>query len=430
MTKPDAKTLDENTDVAGTNGGMSGAFTGLCAVGFLARASYALARTPVLALFAASLGVGPEAIGFAVAISTVTGIFFKMPAGVLSDVIGRTRTLFIGLTVFAVVPFAYLFVSSYEALVVVRFFHGFATAIYGPVVMAVVLGVAGSKRAEMLSWFSSVTIIGNLIGAPLGGFLLTWMAAGQEPNLRHFHIVYGVVAALGMSSLLLAIWVMKGKWDQPNHTSGRTLSAVWKQFRTGVTEILMDRRVLLTSNMEGVQNLSVGALEAFLPIYAVMICGFSAFQAGMLWGVQIAVTIISKPLMGKFSDRHGRQNLLFWGMFVCVVPFVLIPWFSSYTVLLLLSAIFGLGEAIVTSSAAALVADFCKDDNLGSAMGTFGTIFDVGHASGPLLAGALIGLTGSGSDYRLSFAIVAALMVIAAVVFKFGVNIQPKKLGA
>ncbi len=419
--------MHEDHAVTDANRGMSGAFTGLCTVGFLARASYALARTPVLALFAASLGVGPEAIGFAVAISTITGIFFKMPAGVLSDVIGRTRTLFVGLAVFAVVPFAYLFVSSYEALVVVRFLHGFATAIYGPVVMAVVIGVAGSKRAEMLSWFSSVTIIGNLIGAPLGGFLLTWLAAGQEPNLTHFHIVYGVVAALGMSSLLMALWVMKGKWDQPNHTNGKTLSAVWRQFRTGVTEILMDRRVLLTSNMEGVQNLSVGALEAFLPIYAVMICGFSAFQAGLLWGAQIAVTIISKPLMGKFSDQHGRQNLLFWGMFVCVVPFVLIPWFKSYAVLLMLSAIFGLGEAIVTSSAAALVADLCKDDNLGSAMGTFGTIFDVGHASGPLLAGALIGFTGSGSDYRLSFAIVAVLMVIAAIVFRFGVNVESRK---
>jgi len=430
MIKPDVKTLDEdNTAMAGTNDGMSGTFTGLCTVGFLARASYALARTPVLALFAASLGVGPEAIGFAVAISTVTGIFFKMPAGVLSDVIGRTRTLFMGLTVFAVVPFAYLFVSSYEALVVVRFFHGFATAIYGPVVMAVVLGVAGSKRAETLSWFSSVTIIGNLIGAPLGGFLLTWLSAGQEPNLTHFHIVYGVVAALGMSSLFMALWVMKGKWDSPSNTNGKTLSVVWTQFRTGIREILMDRRVLLTSNMEGVQNLSVGALEAFLPIYAVVICGFSAFEAGLLWGVQIAVTILSKPLMGRFSDQHGRQNLLFWGMFVCVVPFVLIPWFNSYMVLLLLSAVFGLGEAIVTSSAAAMVADFCKDDNLGSAMGTFGTIFDVGHASGPLLAGALIGLTGSGSDYRLSFAIVAALMVVAAIVFRFGINMEPKKLG-
>ena len=64
-------------------------FNGLCAVGFLARASYALARTPVLALFAASLGAGPEAIGFCVAISTITGIFFKMPAGVVADVLGK-----------------------------------------------------------------------------------------------------------------------------------------------------------------------------------------------------------------------------------------------------------------------------------------------------------------------------------------------------
>jgi MFS transporter, DHA1 family, multidrug resistance protein len=402
-------------------------FNGLCVVGFLARASYALARTPVLALFAASLGAGPEAIGFAVAISTITGIFFKMPAGVLSDVIGRTRTLFMGLAVFAVVPFAYLWVSSYEALVVVRFFHGFATAIYGPVAMAVVVGVAGDKRAEMLSWFSSVTIIGNLVGAPLGGLLLTWLPAGQAPNLTHFHMIYGVVAALGMASVLTALWVMQGKWDAPKHENGHTLGAVWARFRTGVREILMDHRVLLTSNVEGFQNLSVGALEAFLPIYAVVICGFSAFQAGLLWGVQVASTVLSKPIMGRISDRHGRQNLLFWGMFVCAVPFVLIPWFHSFGVLLLLATIFGLGEAVVTSSAAALVADFCREDHLGSAMGTFGTIFDVGHASGPLIAGLLIGLTGSGGDYRLPFAAVAVLLIAAAVAFRIGIRTAPGK---
>jgi DHA1 family multidrug resistance protein-like MFS transporter len=138
--------------------------------GLFARLSYALARTPVLALFAAFLGAGPEAIGFAVAISTITGIFFKMPAGVVSDVIGKTRTLFLGLACFALVPFAYLLVASYPALVVVRFFHGFATAIYGPVAMALVADLAEARRAEMLSWFSAVTISGNLLGAPLGAF--------------------------------------------------------------------------------------------------------------------------------------------------------------------------------------------------------------------------------------------------------------------
>jgi DHA1 family multidrug resistance protein-like MFS transporter len=44
----------------------------------------------------------------------------------------------------------------------------------------------------------------------------------------------------------------------------------------------------------------------------------------------------------------------------------------------------------VTSSSAALVADVCHAKNFGAAMGTFGTIFDVGHASGPILAGLLI----------------------------------------
>ncbi|AFM22941.1 MFS transporter [Desulfomonile tiedjei] len=427
MNGPDSKTLVPNEDTDGMSQGFLGTFNGLCAVGFLARASYGLARTPVLALFAASLGAGPEAVGFAVSISTVTGIFFKMPAGVLSDVIGRTRTLFMGLAVFAIVPFAYLLVSSYEALVVVRFFHGFATAIYGPVVMAVVVSVAGDKRGEMLSWFSSVTILGTLVGAPLGGFLLSWLPGAQEPTLRDFHIIYGVVAAMGMGSLPIALWVMRGRWDNPGNGNGRTLSAVWTKFRGGVKEILMDRRVLLTSNMEGIQNLSVGALEAFLPIYAVMVCGFSAFQAGLLWGVQMAVTVLTKPLMGRISDRHGRQSLLFWGMFVCAIPFALIPWFNNFVALLLLAAIFGLGEAVVTSSAAALVADFCKEDQLGCAMGTFGTIFDVGHASGPLLAGFLIGVVGSGTDYRIPFAVVAMLLVVTAIVFRAGVKIEASR---
>lgn len=42
----------------------------------------------MLALFARSLGASSAAIGLAVCMSTVTGIFFKAPAGTLSDVSG------------------------------------------------------------------------------------------------------------------------------------------------------------------------------------------------------------------------------------------------------------------------------------------------------------------------------------------------------
>ena len=398
-------------------------FTGLCASGFLAKASYALARTPVLALFAASFGVGPEAIGFAVAISTVTGIFFKMPAGVISDIIGRRRTMICGLLFFALIPFSYLWVNTYEALLIVRFFHGFATAIYGPVIMAVVVDTAGDRRGEMLSWFSSVTIIGNLIGAPLGGLLLTWMARGGKSQLVHFHIIYGVVAALGMAALITGIWASRGLTvpERKDTDQRSTVAAVLRHFGKSVRDILTDRRILVTSNMEGVQNLSVGAMEAFMPIYIVIVLGYTEFQAGLLWGVQILMTVLAKPLMGRISDKHGRKPLLFWGMFVCAIPFTLIPWVQNYIALLLLAAVFGLGEAIVTSSAAAMVADLCRQDNIGSAMGVFGTLYDVGHASGPILAGLLIGLS-TGQDFRLAFAIIAAIMILAALAFRIGIK--------
>ncbi len=391
-------------------------FTALCSVGFFARLSYALARSPVLPLFALYLGAGPEAIGFAVGISTVTGIFFKLPSGAVSDIIGRKRTMLMGLIVFAVMPFTYLFVKDYQTLTVIRFIHGMATAIYGPVSMAVVADIAGGKKGEMLSWFSSVTIIGNLLGAPLGGFILN-SANGGNPALSDFHNAYLISGFAGMMSLLLGIGILKG---QNSTNEIRTLREIYKRFASGIKEVVSDKRVLITSNMEGLQNMTVGALEAFLPIYAVKVAGLNEFQAGLLWGVQVVITILSKPLMGKISDRYGRKILITAGMILCAVSFGTIPLLHSFYLLAIAAVIFGFGEAFVTSSSAALVADICKEKHFGTAMGTFGTIFDIGHASGPIMAGLLI----ARFDYLYSFWIMAAILLISVPIFVSTVDVR------
>jgi len=388
-------------------------FAALCTVGFFARLSYALARSPVLPLFALYLGAGPEAIGLAVGISTVTGIFFKLPAGALSDVIGKKKTMFVGLVVFALMPFSYLLVKDYYLLVVIRFLHGLATAIYGPVSMAVVADIAGGKKGEMLSWFSSVTIIGNLLGAPLGGFILH--ASGNNLPLSDFHNAYLTSGFAGMMSLLLAIGILR---REEKKTNGASLKESLMHFIAGIKEVISDKRVVITSNMEGLQNLTVGALEAFLPIYAVKVAGLNEFQAGLLWGIQVVVTIISKPVMGKMSDRYGRKLLIATGMFLCAISFGAVPLFRDFYLLMITAIIFGFGEAFVTSSSAALIADICKEKHFGTAMGTFGTIFDIGHASGPILAGILI----AKFDYLYSFWIMSVILVLAVPVFMMNVK--------
>lgn len=384
-------------------------FTALCTVGFFARFSYAIARSPVLPLFALYLGARPEAIGFAVGISTVTGIFFKLPSGALSDVIGRKRTMLIGLFVFAFTPFAYLFIRDYNLLILIRFIHGFATAVYGPVSMAVVIDVAGGRKGEMLSWFSSVTIIGNLIGAPVGGFILYSMSAGS-PSLAEFQTVYIVSGIAGMMSLIIALKLLA---HDEKIEKGKSITESYKKFLSGIKEVISDKRVFITSNMEGLQNLTVGALEAFLPVYAVKIAGLNEFQAGLLWGIQVFVTILSKPIMGKTSDRYGRKPLITAGMILCAVSFASIPLLKDFYLLMLAAIVFGFGEAFVTSSSAALVADICKEKHFGTAMGTFGTLFDIGHASGPILAGFLI----ARFDYLHSFLIMAAILLLSIPVF-------------
>lgn len=384
-------------------------FNKLCTVAFLARFSYALTKNPMLPLFALFLGAAPEAVGLAVGVSTVTGILFKLPAGALSDVVGRRRTMLAGLVVFGLIPLAYFFIDSYQSLIVVRFLHGLATAIYGPVAMAVVAEVAGARRGELLSWFSSVGIIGTLLGAPIGGLVLDASTSGG-PVLWQFRMVFALSAVSGMAALLLGLKTLGH--DAPSEPEGAAGSGL-QRFRQGIGQVISDRRLVTASAVEGVQRLGMGALEAFLPIYAVTVVGLSEFQAGLLWGVQIFVTMLSKPLLGRMSDARGRRGLIVVGLLLCGGALAAIPFLYAFFPLLAACLVFGMGEALVTSSSAALVADMCRDQRFGSAMGAFGTIFDIGHASGSICAGLLIGWAG----YQISFPLLAVCVFLAIPVF-------------
>jgi MFS family permease len=101
------------------------------------------------------------------------------------------------------------------------------------------------------------------------------------------------------------------------------------------------------------------------------------------------------------------------GQTICAAVMFLLPWTDGFTGLLLLSLIFGFGEAVIGSSTSAMVADLCKEKSLGSAMGVFGTIMDIGHAGGPILTGFLIGLSG----YTGAFSGIGALLLAVTALF-------------
>jgi DHA1 family multidrug resistance protein-like MFS transporter len=67
----------------------------------------------------------------------------------------------------------------------------------------------------------------------------------------------------------------------------------------------------------------------------------------------------------------------------------------------------------VTASTSALVADVSKAKHYGTSLGVLSSIMDVGHASGPIVTGFVLGALHYAGTYRA----LAGLMVVAMLVF-------------
>lgn len=376
-------------------------FLALVLAEFLARFGYSMARSPVLPRFAQDLGAAPELIGLIVAASTITGVVFKLPAGALSDLLGRKRVMLLGCLFFAGPPFLYPFVQSPGTLLALRFLHGFATAIFAPVASAFVADLSERGRGEKLGWFAAAGDLGRTLGPLLGGLLLFYTAS--------YPITYLAVGVLGVLPLLI---VLRLPDDGASRATESTLGERSRAFWSGIREVCSSRAVIIASTLEAAMYVGYGAFLGFFPPYAREI-GLNDAQIALVMGVQLATTMLAKPLSGRLSDRFGRKPMILAGLLLCAATLPAIPTLTSLLLLCPVSALLGLGVAIVTPSTTALVADLVKAGRMGSAMGVFGTIWDSGEAAGPILAGFLI----ASLSYPPAFGLIAAFMALMALLF-------------
>jgi MFS transporter, DHA1 family, multidrug resistance protein len=378
------------------------AFLLLCTIGGLAVFSSTLAKNPVLPILAQQLGANAGMIGWVAAASTLTGILASLPAGLLSDRWGRRLPLLGAGVVFGSAPLAYFLVATPAQLAVVRAYHGLATAVLGPVAMAYVADLAPMHRGERLGWYASSTLAGRALAPVAGGALL---ALGPWPWVYALCGIAGGLAFLGMW------WLPNAPANAPPGAEGAAgipegsnAASLWA--------ILSHRTILVTSIAEASQYLAFGAVEAFLPLYALNV-GVDKVTVGLLFGAQIGVKTLARPLMGKVSDRHGRTRQILLGLMLTGVTTALFPHTQIAVMLLVLSAVFGLGIAIASAATSAFVADLAPENGRGTALGTMSTIMDVGQALGPILLGMLLMRV----SYPLGFAVIAALVIGPAVLF-------------
>ncbi len=374
-------------------------------LGFFAIFSTTISKTPVLPLFSQAMGADDAVIGLIAVFSPLAGILFSFPMGVVSDHFGRKRLLVASGAVFLIAPFLYLLVSDPAWLIPVRFFHGTATAILGPVVAAIIAERFPARKGEMLGQYSSATLVGRTIAPLAGGAIISYFV--MYPGLLEYRAVYLVAALAAVPVFVLTLLYRE--------TGSAPLNVLpFGVFRQSFVTFFANRRLRGTALVDMATYFAYGAFETFLPLLLAS-RGIGAYETGIIFAVQVLVIAATKPLFGRLADRVDKRVQIVAGLVIIGSAVGVIPLASSFPVLLAVSSLFGLGMSISTVATSAYVADVAQKECIGASMGALSSIMDIGQSAGPLVTGIVIVAAGYAAGFLLSFLLAVAVTVVFVV---------------
>jgi len=380
-------------------------FLVLCIMGLFAILSSTMSKNPVLKPFATSLGAPTDFVGLVASASTIPGILISLPAASLSDVFGRKKVLLFSAFVFASAPFLYLFVNSWWQLIPVRFYHGFATAIFVPVAEAAIAEAFLTKRGERISIFSSITAVGRAMAPFLGGYILFLTNYG-------YSTLYLAVEIAGVAAFIVALFFLfEQKSLKPQSVGAKVPSG---SIFHGWLKVAKNHDIQVVSLIQANQYYVFGAVEFFLVGYLAEAVRLDPFSIGVIMGSQVIALIIARPLLGRLSDRIGRRKPIILGSVISGLLLAAFPFCGDFPSLLLLSIGYGLGFAAVISSTSPLTCEIAPSNLLGTSLGFLSTMMDVGQTLGPIISGIILAIT---LQYSMLFYSLSILLILSSIAF-------------
>jgi MFS family permease len=373
-------------------------------LGFFAIFSTTISKNPVLPLYSSAIGANDTVIGLIAAFSPLAGILFSFPVGVLSDHLGRRRLLILSGAVFLSAPLLYLFIANPLWLIPVRFFHGTATAILGPVISAVIAERFPANKGEMLGQYASATLIGRTIAPLAGGAIITYFM--MSPGLLPYRIVY-ITATLAA----VPVFIMTLMYHENRSSTIDVLP--FAVFRESFITFFSNPRLRGTACVDMATYFAFGSFETFLPVF-LSGKGIDPYQTGIIFAVQVVIIAATKPFFGRIADKVDKRIQIAAGLLITGCSVAVIPAASSFGMFLLVSAIFGLGMSISTVATSAYIADIARKEQLGASMGALSSIMDIGQSAGPFITGVVITAAGYSTGFLASFILVIAVTGIFA----------------
>ncbi|SDG13255.1 drug resistance transporter, EmrB/QacA subfamily [Sinosporangium album] len=349
-------------------------------------------------------------------------------SGGLSDRYGRRRFLVIGLAVLGGASAVAMLATEPWHLIGARALMGVGGSILMPSTLSILITVFDeTERRKAIAVWSTVSMVGVILGPTLGGTLLEFFWWGSAFAINIPIAVIAIVAAIvimpeskgdarpvdplgvilsvvGMSSLVFAV-ISGPHWGW---TSGRTLTAAAVAVVALVAFIIWESRIahpmlpmdlFKNRNFSGasftivLMSFGSGAVLLMLTQYLQFVLGMGPMEAGLGLLPYAISTAVFNAVGATLGQRIPNRPLILAGMAVVAVGFAVLsflPTSNGYWLMLVALMIMGMGMGMAGPAVYTTLMGAVPPQHAGVGSAVNDTVQQVGAALSVALLGSVL----------------------------------------
>ena len=334
--------------------------------------------------------------------------------GRLANKFGRRNLLLFGWVLAIPIPFILIYASSWSWVIFANVLLGISQGLTWSITVVMKIDLVGEKDrgfAMGLNEFAGYLAVGLI--AFLSGYV------ADRYGITPYPFYIGIIISI-IGFLLTLFWVKDTRIfvNQESSTDNTT------QLDNVFLETTFKNKTLSSVTQAGlVNNLNDGMIWGLLPIMLFSL-NFDNKNIGIITAIYPTVWGIGQLFTGKMSDKFSKKSMLFWGMLIQGLAIVWLPFTSNFYALAIISAILGLGTALVYPTFLSTIAQATSPKQRAESIGTFRLWRDLGYAFGALISGITADIFG----IQYAIFLIGGLTIISSLVIKFRMPEQIKSI--
>jgi MFS family permease len=376
-------------------------FTLLVVINAFVGGMVGLERTilPELAKVAFGMAVKTAILSFIVVFG-ITKAITNYYTGTLANRWGRKNLLLLGWALALPIPLLLIYAPNWQWIIAANVLLGIHQGLCWSSTVVMKMDLVGDKDRGLAMGLNEAA---GYLAVGAVAFATGWIAA--EYGLRPYPFYLGI--GLAVAGLLGTwIWVK----DTRHHVAAEAVQSGVAKLKNIFWETTWKNPNLGAVTQAGlVNNLNDGMVWGLLPMLLAA-KGFTLAQTGIIVSIYPAVWGLGQLGTGKLADHFNHKKMLTWGMALQGLALLgFIPASQNWQ-FIALSAVLGLGTAIVYPTFLAAIAGLTHPQQRAESIGVFRLWRDLGYAIGALLTGILADAFG----LHWSVAAIGGLTVLSA----------------